>query len=109
MRGEANESVRPSARMLRLSVVTRMNRPGKNVTHQWPDSSSALPSESMLPQVGVLTDVMPAPMNDSEASKTMALATSTVANTMIGARQLRATCRIRIQVVLAPITFDAAT
>ena len=109
MRGEANESVRPSARMLRLSVVTRMNRPGKNVTHQWPDSSSALPSESMLPQVGVLTDVMPAPMNDSDASKTIASATSTVANTRIGAMQLRATCLARIHHVRAPITWEAAT
>ena len=87
----------------------RMNRPGKNVAHQWPESSRALPSLSMLPQVGVFTDVMPVPMKDSDASNTIASATSTVANTMIGARQLRATCRIRIQVVLAPITFDAAT
>ena len=65
--------------MFRHRVVIRIISPGKNVGHQWPDSSSALPSESMLPQVGVLTALMPAPMNDSEASKTIASATRTVA------------------------------
>ena len=79
IRGEAMASVRPSDRTLRHSVVMRIINPGKKVGHQCPDSSSALPSESMLPQVGVLTEVMPAPMKDSEASKTMASATRTVA------------------------------
>ena len=109
MRGEANASVRPSAKIFRLSVVIRISRPGKNVTHQWPDSSSILPSDSMLPQVGVFTEVMPAPMNDSDASKTIASATSTVAKTMIGAAQLRATCLPRIHQVRAPTTLDAET
>ena len=80
-----------SSRLPILPVVIRISRPGKNVTHQWPDSSSILPSDSMLPQVGVFTEVMPAPMNDSDASKTIASATSTVANTRMGAMQLRAT------------------
>ena len=63
----------------------------------------------MLPQVGVFTEVMPAPMNDSDASKTIASATSTVAKTMIGAAQLRATCLPRIHHVRAPTTLDAET
>ena len=48
-------------------------------------------------------------MKDSEASSTIASATSTVANTMIGAMQLRATCLARIQAVEAPMTCEAAT
>ena len=95
--------------MLRHRVVTRIIRPGKKVGHQCPDRSRALPSESMFPQVGVLTDWMPAPMKDRDASKTMASATSTVAKTMMGARQLRATCLPRIQGTGAPMTLEAAT
>ena len=51
----------------------------------------------------------PALMNDSDASNTIASATWTVANTMIGAMQLRATCLIRIHAVEAPMTLEAAT
>ena len=109
IRGEAMASVSPSDRTLRHRVVMRMSRPGKKVGHQWPDRSSSLPSERMFPQVGVLTDLMPAPMKDSEASKTIASATRTVAKTMIGAMQLRATCLRRIHGTGAPITLEAAT
>ena len=79
MDGEAMASVRPSDRTLRHRVVMRIIRPGKKVGHQWPDMRSSLPSESILPQVGVLTDLMPALRKDREASKTMASATRTVA------------------------------
>ena len=109
MRGEAMASVSPSERILRHRVVMRMSSPGKKVGHQCPDSSRALPSESILPQVGVLADWIPVPIKDSEASKTMASATSTVANTIIGAMQLRATCLARIHGTEAPITLEADT
>ena len=63
----------------------------------------------MLPQVGVLVALMPAPTKLSEASNTIASATKTVAKTMIGAMQLRATCLNKIQGTEAPITLEAAT
>ena len=62
----------------------------------------------MLPQEG-FGGWTPALMKDSEASSTIASATSTVAKTMIGAMQLRATCLARIHGVEAPITWEAAT
>ena len=62
----------------------------------------------MLPQDGA-GGCTPALMKDSEASSTMASATRTVANTMIGAMQLRATCLTRIHGVEAPMTCEAAT
>ncbi|OPZ54905.1 MAG: hypothetical protein BWY91_01386 [bacterium ADurb.BinA028] len=62
----------------------------------------------MLPQLG-FGGLTPALMNDSDASKTMASATSTVAKTMIGARQLRATCLMRMCAGRAPMTRLADT
>ena len=62
----------------------------------------------MLPQVGVGSG-MPAEMNDSEASNTMASATSTMVNTMTGAMQLRMTCFTRIHGARAPDTTTART
>ena len=67
-----------------------------------------MPSASTLPHEG-FGGLTPALMNDSDASNTMASATSTVANTRMGARQLRATCLTRIHHVAAPITFEADT
>ncbi len=61
-----------------------------------------------LPHVGV-GSWMPAWMKESEASKTMASATRTVAKTMIGATLLRATCLTRIQGARAPETTTALT
>lgn len=51
----------------------------------------------------------PAPMNDSDASSTIASATITVQNTSTGAAQLTATCRSRMCGVRAPMTRSAAT
>ena len=48
-------------------------------------------------------------MNDSEASNTMASATSTMVNTMTGAMQLRMTCFTRIHGARAPDTTTART
>ena len=62
----------------------------------------------MLPHVGVGSG-MPAEMNDSEASNTMASATSTMVNTMTGAMQLRMTCFTRIHGARAPETTTART
>ena len=98
----------PSDSTLRLSTVTRISRPGKNVGHHTPSSSNCLPSASTLPQDG-FGGLTPALMNDKDASNTIASATRTVANTRIGAMQLRATCLARIHHVLAPMTRDADT
>ena len=62
----------------------------------------------MLPHVGVGSG-MPALMKDRDASNTMASATSTMVNTMTGARQLRTTCFIKIHGARAPETMTART
>lgn len=56
------------------STVTSISRPGKTVAHQPPVSTMFLPSAMTLPQDGS-GGRTPAPMNDSEASNTMASAT----------------------------------
>ncbi|CPU67034.1 Uncharacterised protein [Mycobacteroides abscessus] len=66
------------------------------------------PAAMMLPHEGSGSGT-PAWMKDSDASKTIASATSTVVNTSTGAAQLRATCLARIQAVRAPMTRVAAT
>ncbi len=67
-----------------------------------------LPSAMTLPHDGS-GGRTPAPMNDSDASKTIASATITVQNTRTGAAQLTATCRIRMCGVRAPMTRSAVT
>ena len=106
--GAARASVSPSARMFNASTVSRIIRPGKNVGHHAPVSRSCLPSARMLPHEG-FGGFTPALMKDREASKTTASATRTVANTAIGAMQLRATCLSRMCAVEAPSTREAET
>jgi hypothetical protein len=65
------------------------------VAHQPPVSTNSLPLDSTAPHDGSGA-WMPAPMNDSDASKTIASATITVQNTSTGAAQLTATCRVRM-------------
>ena len=94
--------------MFSASTVTRISRPGKTVAHQPPSSTMFLPSAMTLPQDGS-GGRTPAPMNDSDASKTIASATITVQNTSTGAAQLIATCLSRMCGVRAPMTRSAAT
>ena len=101
-------SVMPSDRMFRHSTVIMMARPGNSACHQRPASTPPRASDRMLPHVGVGSG-MPAEMNDSEASNTMASATSTMVNTMTGAMQLRMTCFTRIHGARAPETTTART
>ena len=107
-RGETMASVIPSDRMLRHSTVIMMRMPGKKVAHQAPLMSRLRPAAITLPQDGSGSGT-PACRNDSEASNTIASATSTVAKTSTGAMALRATCRTMIRGVPAPITRTAET
>ena len=104
----AMASVRPSDRMLRARQVIMMARPGNTACHQRPASTPARASDRMLPQVGVGSP-MPAPMKVSDASKTMASATSVTVKTMMGAMQLRSTWRMRTHGARAPETMTART
>ncbi len=81
----------PSARMFSASTVSRIARPGNRVAHQPPASRICCPYDRTLPQLGA-GSWTPAPMKERLASNTIALATSTVANTATGAAQLTATC-----------------
>ena len=82
--------------------------PGKSACHQRPSRTPSRADERMLPHVGV-GSAMPAPMKVSDASKMMASATSVTVKTMIGAMQLRRTCRMRIHGARAPETMTART
>lgn len=106
--GATIASVSPSESTLRHSTVIRIIMPGKKVGHHAPEEMIALPSARMLPHDGD-GGLIPALMKDNEASKTIASATSTAANTRTGARALRATCLTIIHHVGAPITQAAAT
>ncbi len=106
--GAADASVRPSARMFSDRTVIRIARPGKSVAHQPPARRIFCPYERMLPQLG-FGSWTPAPMKDRLASKMIASATSTVANTITGAAQLIATCLSTMWWRRAPMTFSAAT
>jgi hypothetical protein len=88
--------------------VTSISSPGNTVAHQPPVSTMFLPSAMTLPQDGS-GGRTPAPMNDSDASKTTASATWTVQNTSTGAAQLTATCFSTMCGVRAPITRSAVT
>ncbi len=85
-----------------------MSRPGKTVAHQPPMRTMFLPSAMTLPQDGS-GGRTPAPMKESDASKTMASATCTVQKTRMGAAQFTATCRMRMCGVRAPMTRSAVT
>src|SRR5699024_12425269 len=98
----------PSERMFNARVVSRIIRPGKNVGHQRPESRSCCPAAMMLPQEG-FGGRTPALMKDSEASSTLASATSTVAKVRIGAMQLRATWLIKMHGIGAAMTLVAET
>lgn len=75
--GAAQASEIRSDRMLSASTVTRISRPGNSVAHQPPVRTRSLPSASTEPHDGS-GGWMPAPMNDSDASNTIASATVTV-------------------------------
>lgn len=107
-RGDTIASVIPSDRMLRHSTVSMMRMPGKNVAHHAPLISRLRPAAITFPQDGSGSGT-PACRNDSEASKTMASATSTVAKTRTGAIALRATWRTMMRGVPEPITRTAET
>jgi hypothetical protein len=87
-----------------------MSRPGKNVAHQPPMSTISLPKAMTDPQDEAAScGESPPPMKDRDASKTMASATITVVNTMIGAAQLRRMCFHRMCGRRAPMIRSAAT
>ncbi|MDP9882704.1 hypothetical protein J2W21_000183 [Sinomonas atrocyanea] len=94
-RGFTIASVRPSARMFSARTVSRIVMPPKVVGHQPPAKTSCRPSLMTLPHeaAGCCT---PAPRKESEASRMIASATMTVANTSTGAAVLRTMCLVRM-------------
>ena len=106
--GAAMASVMPSDTMLRHKTVSMIMMPGNSACHQRPANTPARASDRMLPQVGVGSG-MPAAINESDASNTIASATKTIVNTKTGAMQLRTTCFRRIQGARAPLTMTART
>ncbi len=106
--GAAHASEIRSASTFSASTVTRISRPGNSVAHQPPVSTRSLPSASTEPHDG-LGGWMPAPMNDSDASNTIASATVTVQYTSTGAAQFTATCLARMNQRRAPMIRSAAT
>ena len=104
-------SVMPSDRMLRHRTVIMMNRPGKNAVHHLPSRTDRFDeaSDRTLPHVATVVAWRPEPMKVREASRMIASATRTVANTRTGAAVLRMTCLVRIQGARAPETITART
>src|SRR5205085_10820501 len=88
----SNASRSPSPTKLTASTVRKMARPGNTVSHH---QSSTVPIEPdrRFPQLGV-GGGMPNPRNDSVVSTRIASATTRVAFTMIGPRQLGTMWRV---------------
>ena len=101
----------PSDRRFRHSTVIMMNRPGNVAVHHMPCRTERFveASDRTLPHVGTVVAWRPEPMKVREASRMIASATRTVANTRTGAAVLRRTCLTRIQGARAPETITART
>src|SRR5713101_10218676 len=100
-------SRRPSPTKLMARTVRKIAAPGNTVIHQL---SSVVPMAlvSRLPQLAV-GGWIPKPRNDSVLSTRIASATTSVAFTMMGPRQLGNTWRRMMRVFDAPIARDAST
>src|ERR671917_406811 len=98
---------KPSPMKLNASTVTKIAKPGAKAI-QGATSRYWDPVRSIEPQLGV-GGWTPTPRNDRDASVTIAVATSSVAWTMIGAVTFGQTWRRTIAEDDAPETRAAAT